>query len=212
MSIIELKNINKSYGENENKQKILNNVNLRISKGSMVSIMGPSGSGKTSLLNILGLLDGRYDGEYYIDGELVDNKKDEELAKIRNNKIGFVFQDFHLISELTVIDNVKMQMNFSNIHRKRRDKISKKDMDEKSREVLAKVGLEDHMYKKPGQLSGGQKQRVAIARALVGNPEIILADEPTGALDSKTGMEIMNLLKSLNDMGKTILLLHMIPK
>ena len=206
MDIIRLKSVVKKYGDNDNIQTVLNNIDLNIEKGSMTSIMGPSGSGKSSLLNIIGLLDGNYSGEYFLEGEEVSNMSNDRTAKIRNEKIGFVFQDFNLIKELTAKENVKMNLLFSNMHKKGKDKISKKDMQLKSEKLLKKVGLEEHMDKTPGQLSGGQKQRVAIARAMVNEPEIILADEPTGALDSRTGQEIMEILKELNKSGKTIII------
>ena len=205
MEIIKLKKICKKYGSDDNVQTVLKDVDLVIKKGTMTSIMGPSGSGKSSLLNIIGLLDSDFDGEYFLDDFEVSKLAENQLAELRNKKIGFVFQDFNLIKELSALDNVKMSLLLSNIHNKH-DKIGKKEIEDRSVAVLKKVGLEKHMKKKPGQLSGGQKQRVAIARALVGNPDMILADEPTGALDSSTGVEIMNCLKDLNESGKTIII------
>lgn len=206
MSIIELKNINKFFGEKESRQQILKNISINIEKGEMVAIMGPSGSGKSTMLNVLGLLDNNYSGEYMLDGIEASKLSNNELAMARNEKIGFVFQNFNLIKELSAKENVKMSLIFSNIYKKGKEKISKKVMDKSSSDILEKVGLKNHENKKPGQLSGGQQQRVAIARALVNNPEIILADEPTGALDSKIGEEIMKVFLKLNNQGKTVII------
>ena len=172
----------------------------------MVAIMGPSGSGKSTMLNVLGLLDNNYSGEYMLDGIEASKLSNNELAMARNEKIGFVFQNFNLIKELSAKENVKMSLIFSNIYKKGKEKISKKVMDKSSSDILENVGLKNHENKKPGQLSGGQQQRVAIARALVNNPEIILADEPTGALDSKIGEEIMKVFLKLNNQGKTVII------
>ena len=204
--LIELKNINKFFGEKESRQQILKNISINIEKGEMVAIMGPSGSGKSTMLNVLGLLDNNYSGEYMLDGIEASKLSNNELAMARNEKIGFVFQNFNLIKELSAKENVKMSLIFSNIYKKGKEKISKKVMDKSSSDILEKVGLKNHENKKPGQLSGGQQQRVAIARALVNNPEIILADEPTGALDSKIGEEIMKVFLKLNNQGKTVII------
>lgn len=206
MNIIELKNINKFFGEKESRQQILKNISINIEKGEMVAIMGPSGSGKSTMLNVLGLLDNNYSGEYMLDGIEASKLSNNELAMARNEKIGFVFQNFNLIKELSAKENVKMSLIFSNIYKKGKEKISKKVMDKSSSDILENVGLKNHENKKPGQLSGGQQQRVAIARALVNNPEIILADEPTGALDSKIGEEIMKVFLKLNNQGKTVII------
>lgn len=206
MNIIELKNINKFFGEKESRQQILKNISINIEKGEMVAIMGPSGSGKSTMLNVLGLLDNNYSGEYMLDGIEASKLSNNELAMARNEKIGFVFQNFNLIKELSAKENVKMSLIFSNIYKKGKEKISKKVMDKSSSDILEKVGLKNHENKKPGQLSGGQQQRVAIARALVNNPEIIFADEPTGALDSKIGEEIMKVFLKLNNQGKTVII------
>lgn len=206
MNIIELKNINKFFGEKESRQQILKNISINIEKGEMVAIMGPSGSGKSTMLNVLGLLDNNYSGEYMLDGIEASKLSNNELAIARNEKIGFVFQNFNLIKELSAKENVKMSLIFSNIYKKGKEKISKKVMDKSSSDILENVGLKNHENKKPGQLSGGQQQRVAIARALVNNPEIILADEPTGALDSKIGEEIMKVFLKLNNQGKTVII------
>lgn len=206
MNIIELKNINKFFGEKESRQQILKNISINIEKGEMVAIMGPSGSGKSTMLNVLGLLDNNYSGEYMLDGIEASKLSNNELAMARNEKIGFVFQNFNLIKELSAKENVKMSLIFSNIYKKGKEKISKKVMDKSSSDILENVGLKNHENKKPGQLSGGQQQRVAIARALVNNPEIILADEPTGALDSKIGEKIMKVFLKLNNQGKTVII------
>ena len=206
MNIIELKNINKFFGEKESRQQILKNISINIEKGEMVAIMGPSGSGKSTMLNVLGLLDNNYSGEYMLDGIEASKLSNNELAMKKKKKIGFVFQNFNLIKELSAKENVKMSLIFSNIYKKGKEKISKKVMDKSSSDILEKVGLKNHENKKPGQLSGGQQQRVAIARALVNNPEIILADEPTGALDSKIGEEIMKVFLKLNNQGKTVII------
>ena len=206
MNIIELKNINKFFGEKESRQQILKNISINIEKGEMVAIMGPSGSGKSTMLNVLGLLDNNYSGEYMLDGIEASKLSNNELAMARNEKIGFVFQNFNLIKELSAKENVKMSLIFSNIYKKGKEKISKKVMDKSSSDIWENVGLKNHENKKPGQLSGGQQQRVAIARALVNNPEIILADEPTGALDSKIGEEIMKVFLKLNNQGKTVII------
>lgn len=181
MEIIKLENVNKQFGDKNNHQNILNNISITVNKGEMISIMGPSGSGKTTLMNIMGLLDKKTSGKYWLDGEEVSNLKDSQISKIRNRKIGFVFQNFNLIKELTAIENVKMNLMISNIHNKK-EKIKQKEMNLKCNKVLENMGLKEHINKKPGQLSGGQQQRVAIARALVNNPDIILADEPTGGV------------------------------
>ena len=199
MSLIQLKEINKIYRTDEIETLALENVNLTIDKGEFVSIMGPSGCGKSTLLNIIGLLDNPSSGTITIDGVNASTMKDRRLARFRNEKLGFVFQSFHLISSLNILDNVELPLlyrSMSGAERRRRAK-----------EVLERVGLSHRMYHTPSQLSGGQCQRVAIARAIVGNPEIILADEPTGNLDSKMGAEVMALLHALNrEDGRTIVM------
>ena len=175
------------------------NVNLDVEKGEFVSIMGPSGCGKSTLLNIMGLLDAPSSGKIEINGTSVENMKDKELAAFRNKTLGFVFQSFHLINSLNVIDNVELPLLYRKMPAKERTRLAK--------EVLERVGLSHRMRHMPTQLSGGQCQRVAIARAIVGNPEIILADEPTGNLDSKMGAEVMELLHKLNkEDGRTIVM------
>ena len=199
MAMIKLTGINKIYRTNEIETLALENVNLDVEKGEFVSIMGPSGCGKSTLLNIMGLLDAPSSGKIELNGTSVDNMKDKELAAFRNKTRGFVFQSFHLINSLNVIDNVELPLLYRKMPAKERTRLAK--------EVLERVGLSHRMRHMPTQLSGGQCQRVAIARAIVGNPEIILADEPTGNLDSKMGAEVMELLHKLNkEDGRTIVM------
>ena len=199
MAMIKLTGINKIYRTNEIETLALENVNLDVEKGEFVSIMGPSGCGKSTLLNIMGLLDAPSSGKIEINGTSVENMKDKELAAFRNKTLGFVFQSFHLINSLNVIDNVELPLLYRKMPAKERTRLAK--------EVLERVGLSHRMRHMPTQLSGGQCQRVAIARAIVGNPAIILADEPTGNLDSKMGAEVMELLHKLNkEDGRTIVM------
>ena len=199
MAMIKLTGINKIYRTNEIETLALENVNLDVAKGEFVSIMGPSGCGKATLLNIMGLLDAPSSGKIEINGTSVESMKDKELAAFRNKTLGFVFQSFHLINSLNVIDNVELPLLYRKMAAKERTRLAK--------EVLDRVGLSHRMRHMPTQLSGGQCQRVAIARAIVGNPEIILADEPTGNLDSKMGAEVMELLHKLNkEDGRTIVM------
>lgn len=196
--MIKLTEINKIYRTNEIETVALENVNLEVEKGEFLSIMGPSGCGKSTLLNIIGLLDAPTSGIIEIGGTRTDGMKDKQLAAFRNKKLGFVFQSFHLINSLNVLDNVELPLLYR--------KVSAKERRHLAEEVLAKVGLSHRMRHMPTQLSGGQCQRVAIARAIIGNPEIILADEPTGNLDSKNGAEVMQLLTELNKEGTTIVM------
>ena len=197
--MIKLTGINKIYRTNEIETLALENVNLDVIKGEFVSIMGPSGCGKSTLLTIMGLLDAPSSGKIEINGTSVESMKDKELAAFRNKTLGFVFQSFHLINSLNVIDNVELPLLYRKMAAKERTRLAK--------EVLERVGLSHRMRHMPTQLSGGQCQRVAIARAIVGNPEIILADEPTGNLDSKMGAEVMELLHKLNkEDGRTIVM------
>ena len=199
MAMIKLTGINKIYRTNEIETLALENVNLDVAKGEFVSIMGPSGCGKSTLLNIMGLLDAPSSGKIEINGTSVESMKDKELAAFRNKTLGFVFQSFHLINSLNVIDNVELPLLYRKMAAKERTRLAK--------EVLERVGLSHRMRHMPTQLSGGQCQRVAISRAIVGNPEIILADEPTGNLDSKMGAEVMELLHKLNkEDGRTIVM------
>ena len=194
--MIKLTGINKIYRTNEIETVALENVNLEVNKGEFLSIMGPSGCGKSTLLNIMGLLDAPTSGTIEIAGTKVDGMKDKELAAFRNQKLGFVFQSFHLINSLNVLDNVELPLLYRKVSAKERRRLAE--------EVLKKVGLSHRMRHMPTQLSGGQCQRVAIARALITRPQIILADEPTGALDSKTSVEVMQILKDLHETGMTI--------
>ncbi|CEQ27566.1 ABC transporter ATP-binding protein [Paraclostridium sordellii] len=197
--VIELKNLQKRYKVGKEKLHVLKSINLTINKGEFVMIMGKSGSGKTTLLNILGFLDKFDDGSYFFEYNNVTNLNENKRSEFRNTNIGFVFQQFNLVETLNVFQNVELPMIYNS-------KFSKKERKERVERSLKVVGLLDKVKQKPLQLSGGQQQRVAIARALVNDPQIIFADEPTGALDSETGIEIMNLLKSLNDSGKTVIM------
>lgn len=188
--MITVRDLSKVYRTEEIETQALENVNLHIDEGEFVSIMGPSGCGKSTLLNLIGLLDAPTTGSIEIDGRRVDGMKDSHLAEFRNRTLGFVFQSFHLIPSLNVLDNVELPLFYRHVPSKERRRLAE--------EVLARVGLSHRMKHHPGQLSGGQCQRVAIARALIGNPKIILADEPTGNLDSNMGAEVMNILHSLN--------------
>ncbi len=197
--MINLKNIQKSYQTDTIETLALNNVNLSVEKGEFVSIMGPSGCGKSTLLNIMGLLDLPSSGEMEIDKVNPKKYSSKQLAKLRNEKLGFIFQSFHLISDLSVVDNVELPLLYRKTTSKERRKLAE--------EALAKVGLSNRMKHFPSQLSGGQRQRVAIARAIVGRPEIILADEPTGNLDSVMGEEIMQILINLNKQDQTTVIM-----
>ncbi len=200
MAIIKLNEINKIYRTDEIETQALENVNLEINKGEFVSIMGPSGCGKSTLLNIIGLLDTPTSGTIEINNRQIDiHMKDHELARLRNSSFGFVFQSFHLIPSLSVIDNVQLPLLYRGT--------SHRESLKRAKTVIERVGLSHRLHHLPTQLSGGQCQRVAIARAIIGNPEIILADEPTGNLDSKIGAEVMNILHQLNqDDGRTIVM------
>ena len=198
-TMIKLTGINKIYRTEEIETQALENVNLEVKKGEFLSIMGPSGCGKSTLLNIMGLLDSPTSGTIEINGTRTENMGDKELAAFRNQTLGFVFQSFHLINSLNVIDNVELPLLYRKMSSSERTALAK--------QVLERVGLSHRMKHMPTQLSGGQCQRVAIARAIVGNPEIILADEPTGNLDSKMGAEVMELLHKLNrEDGRTIVM------
>lgn len=188
--LIELKNINKTY-DNGQPLHVLKGIDLEIERGEFVSIMGASGSGKSTLLNILGILDNYDTGEYYLDGKLVKNLSENRAAEYRNTMIGFIFQSYNLIGFKTAVENVELPLFYQGVPRKKRH--------EMAMEYLDRLGLREWAGHFPNEMSGGQKQRVAIARALITRPQIILADEPTGALDSKTSVEIMNLLKELNE-------------
>ena len=196
--MITLTSLSKIYRTNEIETVALENVNLKVDRGEFLSIMGPSGCGKSTLLNIMGLLDAPTAGTIEINGTHTEGMKDKELAAFRNKTLGFVFQSFHLINSLNVMDNVELPLLYRHIASSERRKLAQ--------EVLEKVGLSHRMRHFPTQLSGGQCQRVAVARAIIGNPEIILADEPTGNLDSKNGAEVMQLLTELNKEGTTIVM------
>lgn len=196
--MIRLKKIHKSYGIGEQALHVLKGIDLHVREGEMVSIMGASGSGKSTLLNILGILD-RYDaGEYLLGGTPVRGLSEAEAAQFRNRYIGFVFQAFNLLPFKNAVENVSLPLYYQKVPRRERNRIA--------HEYLERVGLADRVHHMPNELSGGQKQRVAIARALISNPRVILADEPTGALDSVTGGEVMELFKDVNRMGKTIVI------
>ncbi|HEM3502783.1 TPA: ABC transporter ATP-binding protein [Streptococcus suis] len=195
---IHLQSIEKYYGDGENKLKVLKSIDLTVQEGEFVAIMGTSGSGKSTLMNIIGFLDKPSGGTYFFDGNDIHNLSDNNLVEIRNREIGFIFQQFFLLPKLSAIKNVELPLVYSKKSNNVRNKIA--------REMLQKVNLEERLLHLPSELSGGQKQRVAIARALVNNPSIILADEPTGALDTKTGHQIMSILTQLNREGKTIIL------
>lgn len=197
--MIRLEHIFKVYTMGENKVYALDDVSLNIDKHEFVSIIGPSGSGKSTLMNMLGCLDVPSQGRYYLDGTDISEKTDDELAEIRNQKIGFVFQGFNLLPRLTALENVELPLIYSNVSSKERHK--------RAVEALSKVGLSERINHKPTELSGGQQQRVAIARALITNPPIILGDEPTGNLDSKSGKEVMEIFKELNANGNTVILI-----
>jgi putative ABC transport system ATP-binding protein len=197
-AVIKGKNLTKVYSMGEVEVHALRGLSLEIVRGEVVAIMGPSGSGKSTLMNIIGCLDRPSSGEYILDGEQVSNLKDDQLAAIRNQKVGFVFQSFNLLARATALSNVELPMRYAGIRKNR--KLTAKA-------ALESVGLGDRIYHQPNELSGGQQQRVAIARALVNNPAIILADEPTGNLDTKSGEELMSLLLSLNkDRGTTLII------
>ena len=197
--IINVKDIKKSYTIGTQEVHALRGINLSVEKGEFISIMGPSGSGKTTLMNIIGCLDTPSSGEYELNGSLVSKLEDDELARIRNKEIGFVFQSFNLLAKNSVLENVILPLKYAGFE--------KSEAVKKSNEVIDKVGLSDRLAHTPAELSGGQQQRVAIARALVNKPSIIFADEPTGNLDSKTGKEVMTIFKELNASGQTIILI-----
>ncbi|ADQ41769.1 ABC transporter related protein [Caldicellulosiruptor acetigenus I77R1B] len=197
--MIELYDIYKIYKMGENEVSALNGVSLKINAHEFVAIVGPSGSGKSTLMNIIGCLDTPTSGTYILDGHEVSRLNDNQLAEIRNSKIGFVFQNFNLIPQLTALENVELPLIYKGVPASARHRLAK--------EALARVGLEHRMHHRPRELSGGQQQRVAIARALVTSPPIILADEPTGNLDSKSGAEIMQIFKELHAQGNTIVLI-----
>jgi len=196
--MIVLKNLHKSYVTGQNSLHALKGISLEIEKGEMVSIMGASGSGKSTLLNVVGILDNYDSGEYYLDGMLIRDLNETKAARLRNHMIGFVFQSFNLISFKNAMENVALPLYYQGVNRKRRNTIAM--------EYLDRMGLKEWWTHLPSELSGGQKQRIAIARALISKPKIILADEPTGALDSATSMEVMDILQEINNNGITIII------
>lgn len=196
--IVRLEQIEKRYGEGDLEVVALQNINLIIRKGEYCAIMGSSGSGKSTTMHIIGCLDRPTSGRYYLAREAIDQLKEDDLAYIRNRKIGFVFQQFYLLPQLNAIENVMLSMTYA--------RIPLNDRRERAAAALSRVGLEQRMYHRPNQLSGGQQQRVAIARSIVTQPILLLADEPTGALDSRTSQEVMDIFQNLNDKGMTIVM------
>ena len=197
--IIKTNNLKRTYVTGTQSVDAIKGIDLEIQRGEFLSIMGPSGSGKTTLMNIIGCLDTATSGTYYLNEKLVNNLSDDELSKIRNKEIGFVFQSFHLLARNSALNNVILPLRYAGFR--------ENDAIKRATEVLEKVGLSDRIDHSPSELSGGQQQRVAIARALVNKPSIIFADEPTGNLDSKTGEDVMKLFQDLNDQGQTIILI-----
>ena len=196
--VASLENISKTYGKEDLTVKALDSINLEIYRGDYLAVMGASGSGKSTAMNIIGCLDRPSEGIYKLNGIPVENLSDDELAEIRNQKLGFVFQQFHLLSDATALENVTLPMIYAGIDPEQRL--------ERGKNALTKVGLSERMNNRPNQLSGGQQQRVAIARAIINNPAILLADEPTGALDSKTTEDVLDLFDKLHESGITIVL------
>ena len=199
MPILKLTDICKDYVQGKEPVRVLKNINLTVERGDYLAIMGPSGSGKTTLMNIIGCLDVPTSGTYELDGENLKNLNDDQLADIRNKHLGFVFQSFHLMPKLDAVENVALPLLYGGV--------SLKERRERAEEALKAVGLEERMHFLPNQLSGGQCQRVAIARAMVGKPDLLLADEPTGALDTKAGNQIMEIFRSLSNEGMTIIMI-----
>ena len=199
MPILKLTDICKDYQQGKEPVRVLKNINLTVERGEYLAIMGPSGSGKTTLMNIIGCLDVPTSGTYELDGKDLHNLSDNDLAEIRNKHIGFVFQGFHLMPKMDALENVALPLLYAGV--------SVKDRRERAAEALRSVGLEDRIHFMPNQLSGGQCQRVALARAIVGNPQLLLADEPTGALDTKAGNQIMEIFRRLSGEGMTIIMI-----
>ena len=204
MPILKLTDICKDYQQGKEPVRVLKNINLTVERGEYLAIMGPSGSGKTTLMNIIGCLDVPTSGTYELDGTDLHNLSDNDLAEIRNKHIGFVFQGFHLMPKMDALENVALPLLYAGV--------SVKDRRERAAEALRSVGLEDRIHFMPNQLSGGQCQRVAIARAMVGKPDLLLADEPTGALDTKSGLQIMEIFRRLSEEGMTILMITHAPE
>lgn len=198
-AVITMKNINKSYPMGSEPLHVLKDISLTVKKGEYLAILGPSGSGKSTLMNIIGCMDVLDSGSYHLDGVEVENAGEKELTDIRNQKIGFIFQKYHLISTYNVLQNIVMPLLMRGM--------SLKEAQDASMDIIEMLGLKERINHKPNELSGGQQQRVAIARALVGRPTILLADEPTGALDVNSGKEVLKLFQNLNDMGNTIVMI-----
>lgn len=197
--IIEMTNINKSYMKDKEALHILKDISLEVSKGEFLAVLGPSGSGKSTLMNIIGCMDVFDNGEYYLNGISIAQQNDKQLTKIRNKEIGFIFQKYHLIPTYTVLQNIVMPLLMRGM--------SMEEAEKASMNTIMLLGLGERLKHKPSELSGGQQQRVAIARALVGEPALLLADEPTGALDRQSGKEVLKLFKKLNDIGHTIVMI-----
>ncbi len=197
--ILRMTNIVKTYQMGDEESVVLKGIDLSVCEGEFLAILGPSGSGKSTLMNIIGCLDVQTSGEYYLSDRLIGEQDEKVLAHIRGKEIGFIFQSFHLLQRQTALENVELPLIYSGISQRERKK--------RAKEMLEKVGLSDKMYHYPNQMSGGQQQRVAIARAISTNPTILLADEPTGALDQKTGAAVMELFHALNDEGRTIIMI-----
>ena len=198
-TILDMKDIVKTYRMGDEDQVVLKGVNLEVHKGEFISILGPSGSGKSTMMNIIGCLDTPTSGSYILDGRDISDQSQKQLARIRSKEIGFIFQSFQLLPRLNARENVELPLIYAHV--------SPGERRERAEEMLRRVGLEEKMFHKPNQLSGGQQQRVAIARALANHPTILLADEPTGALDQNTGKQVMNLFKELNEEGHTIIMI-----
>ncbi|WP_019533914.1 ABC transporter ATP-binding protein [Paenibacillus ginsengihumi] len=198
-NIIELRNIVKEYGSGDEKVRILKGISLDVAKGDFVAIVGPSGSGKSTLMNTIGLLDSPNEGTYTLDGVATEKLSDNQLAEVRNRKLGFIFQQFNLLPRLSALENVELPLVYAGL--------GKQERRERALAMLQSLGMEHRIHHKPNQLSGGQQQRVAIARALAVQPALLLADEPTGALDSRTGAEVMELMVRLNEQGNTVVLI-----
>lgn len=198
-NIIELRNIVKEYGSGDEKVRILKGISLDVAKGDFVAIVGPSGSGKSTLMNTIGLLDSPNEGTYTLDGVATEKLSDNQLAEVRNRKLGFIFQQFNLLPRLSALENVELPLVYAGL--------GKQERRERALSMLQSLGMEHRIHHKPNQLSGGQQQRVAIARALAVQPALLLADEPTGALDSRTGAEVMELMVRLNEQGNTVVLI-----
>ena len=197
--ILSMKGIYKEYKMGDETSVVLKGVDLDVYKGEFLAILGPSGSGKSTLMNIIGCLDTPTQGEYYLSGLHIANQDEKELARIRSQEIGFIFQSFHLLQRQTALENVELPLIYANMSQKQRM--------ERAKEMLHRVGLDDKLNHYPNQMSGGQQQRVAIARAIATNPTILLADEPTGALDQKTGAQVMDIFNELNAEGRTIIMI-----